>query len=330
MIINTLAIPPPSIRPSVRQDNNQRSEDDLTYILSHIVKSNKNLRQKMEGGNKKDLSLYHGFLQYHVAAYMDNEIPNVSQLAQRTSMRPLKSLTQRLKAKEGRMRGNIQGKRVDFSARTVISVDPNIDIDEYGVPYKIAMNLTYPEIVTKYNINKLYKLVKNGPNTYPGAKYITKINRNQFGETNEREYSLKNIDLKSITLEYGDIIHRHLMDGDICLFNRQPSLHRMSMLAHKIKVVKNKTFRLNITVCKPYNADFDGDEMNMHIPQSVMCREELKRICLVSKNIISPGKSIPIIYIVQDTLIGAYLFTNKDVNSLFKKDIYNLMMFNKI
>jgi len=326
MIIKNLPVPPPSVRPSIRQDNNQRSEDDLTYSLSHITKQVKLFREKLESDSKKDISLYHGLLQYYVTTYMNNDIQHVNPINQRTSQRPLKALTQRLKDKDGRMRCNIQGKRVDYSGRTVISVDPNIKIDEWGVPMKIAMDLTYPEIVTKFNINKMYKLMKNGPNTYPGAKFITKMFRNELGEKNPSVFSLHKINL-NVTLEYGDVVHRHLQDGDICLFNRQPSLHRMSMMAHKIKVMKYKTSRLNITICNPYNADFDGDEMNMHVPQSIECVEELKRIALVTTQLISPGSSSPCTPIVQDTIIGAYLLT-KDENRLTKSDIDNLMMFN--
>ena len=330
MIIKDLCIPPPSIRPSIRQVNNQRSEDDLTYTLSHIVKQNRQLRQKLLNSNKKDINIYYGLLQYYIATYMDNEIPNVAQIAQRTSNRPLKSLTQRLKSKEGRMRWNIQGKRVDHSARTVISVDPNIDINQWGVPKQIAMNLTYPVVVDKYNIDTLYTYIRNGPNKWPGAKFITKHRVDKYGNKKTIEYSLLNLNLNNNKLEYGDIVHRHLMDGDVCLFNRQPSLHRMSMMAHKIKIMQNKTFRMNITATNPYNADFDGDEMNMHVPQSIICQEELKRISLVSNNIISPSKSKPIMYIVQDTLIGAYLFTKETENTrLNRRDIYNLMMFKK-
>ena len=327
-IIKNMPIPPPSMRPSIRQNNNQRSEDDLTYIISNIVKQNSQLRQKLVNASRKDASIYYGLLQYYSATFMNNEISGVAPIAQRTSMRPLKSLTQRLKAKEGRMRWNIQGKRVDFSARTVISVDPNIDIDEWGVPIKIAMNLTYPEIADKYNINRLYKAIRNGPDKYPGANSLSKCKFDDLGNKEIIEYRLSSIDLNNIKIDYGDIVNRHLIDGDICLFNRQPSLHRMSMLAHKIKVMPNNTFKLNISVTNPYNADFDGDEMNMHVPQSIMCTEELKRIALVSNNIISPGNSRPIVIIVQDTVIGSYLFTNKEEGTkINKRDLYNLMMF---
>jgi DNA-directed RNA polymerase beta' subunit len=256
MIITSLAVPPPSVRPSVRQSDNQRSEDDLTYALVTIVKSNKMLKQVLENSNSnsKKIDDYQGYLQYLVSTYMDNEIPGVHSTAHRSSLRPLKAITQRLKGKEGRLRGNIMGKRVDYSARTVISVDPNININEYGIPKKIAMNLTFPEIVTKYNINKMKKMVNNGPKTYPGAKTVTKT-----ADGMHKNISLKHVDVQQIAdnLQIGDIVHRHLIDGDICLFNRQPTLHRMSMMSHKIKILPYSTFRLNVTVCKPYNADFD-------------------------------------------------------------------------
>jgi DNA-directed RNA polymerase II subunit RPB1 len=327
MIITSLACPPPSVRPSVRQSDNQRSEDDLTFALTSIVKVNKTLKQILEtnNGNNKKIDDYQGYLQYLVSTYMDNEIPGVDPLLQRSSFRPLKAITQRLKGKEGRLRGNIMGKRVDYSARTVISVDPNIDIDEYGVPQKIAMNLTFPEIVTKYNYKKMQVMIRNGPKVYPGAKTITKTS-----DGNNRNISLKHVDVQQIAdnLEVGDIVHRHLIDGDVCLFNRQPTLHKMSMMAHRIKILPYSTFRLNVFVCKPYNADFDGDEMNMHIPQSWQTFTELEQICLVPHNIISPGTSKPSLEITQDTLIGAYLLTIQDIK-LTKDKMNNLMMFSK-
>jgi DNA-directed RNA polymerase beta' subunit len=327
MIINSLAIPPPAVRPSIRQSDNQRSEDDLTYGLAMIVKANKMLKNAIENNptNKKNIDNFQGLLQYHVSTYMDNEIPGVGQQTQRSTYRPLKAITQRLKGKEGRLRTNIMGKRVDYSGRTVISVDPNLDIDQFGVPEKIAMNLTFPEIVNVFNIDKLKKMILNGPNKYPGAKTVTK---GRFG--NQRNISLKHVDVVKIAneLEVGDSVHRHLIDGDPCLFNRQPTLHKMSMMTHKIVILPHSTFRLNVTVCQPYNADFDGDEMNMHIPQSLQTQTELERISLVQENLISPGNSKPSIEIVQDSVIGSYLLTIKD-NKMTESQMYNYMMFNK-
>jgi DNA-directed RNA polymerase II subunit RPB1 len=253
MICTVLPIPPPQVRPSVVQDNNQRSEDDLTHKLFEIIKSDKTLLQKIEANAPKsvidDLT---PVLQYHVATLVDNQIPGVAPSAQRSG-RPLKSIQQRLGSKEGRIRYNIQGKRVEFSARSVITPDPNISIGELGVPLEIAMNLTIPERVTtfardkSFNRDKLYKLVQNGADKYPGAKSIVRADG--------RMISLKHVNTSEIVLYDGDVVNRHLLDGDIVLFNRQPTLHKMSMMAHRVKVLPYKTFRLNVLVTRPYNAD---------------------------------------------------------------------------
>ncbi|KAK4393292.1 DNA-directed RNA polymerase II subunit RPB1 [Sesamum angolense] len=191
--------------------------------------------------------------------------------ATQRSGRPIKSICSRLKAKEGRIRGNLMGKRVDFSARTVITPDPTINIDELGVPWSIALNLTYPETVTPYNIERLKELVEYGPHPPPGktgAKYIIRDD----GQRLDLRYLKKSSDQH---LELGYKVERHLNDGDFVLFNRQPSLHKMSIMGHKIKIMPYSTFRLNLSVTSPYNADFDGDEMNMHVPQSFETRAEV-------------------------------------------------------
>jgi DNA-directed RNA polymerase II subunit RPB1 len=113
-------------------------------------------------------------------------------------------------------------------------------------------------------------------------------------------------------LSYGTIVERNLEDGDYVLFNRQPTLHRMSMMAHRVKVLPYNTFRLNLSVCSPYNADFDGDEMNMHVPQSLQTIAELKHIAHVSKQVIAPKNNAPVMGIVQDSLLGIYLLTMRD------------------
>jgi DNA-directed RNA polymerase II subunit RPB1 len=320
MICSVLPIPPPQVRPSVTQDNNQRSEDDLTHKLADIIKTNITLQQRIEsGGDKKIVDEWTNVLQYHIATLIDNQIPGVAPSAQRNG-RPLKSIQQRLGSKEGRIRYNIQGKRVEFSARSVITPDPNISIAELGVPEKIAMNLTRPERVTPYNRKQLYKFIQNGPNVFPGAKTIVR--------KDGRILSLKHVNAKEITLEYGDIVNRHLMDGDIILFNRQPTLHRMSMMGHRVRVLKYKTFRLNVSVTAPYNADFDGDEMNAHIPQSYEAATELEEIAAVPHQILRPRDGKPVIGIVQDTLVGSYRLTRENV-FFTRREFMNLMMWNK-
>ena len=322
MICTVLPIPPPQVRPSVIQDNNQRSEDDLTHKLAEIIKTNNAYLQPRIQANaaKSVIDEWTNVLQYHIATLVDNQIPGVAPSAQRNG-RPLKSIQQRLGSKEGRIRYNIQGKRVEFSARSVITPDPNISIAELGVPEKIAMNLTRPERVTEFNRDKLYKYIQNGPNVFPGAKTIRR-------GVDGRIISLRHVNSKDVVLHYGDIVNRHLMDGDIVLFNRQPTLHRMSMMAHRVKVLKYKTFRLNVSVTAPYNADFDGDEMNMHCPQSYEAATELEEIAAVPHQILRPRDGLPVIGVVQDTLVGSYRLTRPHV-SFNRREFMNLMMWNK-
>ena len=236
---------------------------------------------------------------------MDNQLPGINPSTHRSG-RALKTLKERLKGKEGRIRGNLMGKRVNFSARSVITPDPNIKINELGVPLKIALNLTFPEIVTPYNKNKLYKLVRNGPFNHPGAKSIKK-------KIDGKTTSLQYVDKNNIILNEGDIVHRHIDNGDTVLFNRQPSLHKMSMMAHEVVVMPYNTFRLNTSVTKPYNADFDGDEMNMHVPQSIQTQYELQNLAAVPLQIISPREHKPVISLVQDSLVGLNRITNDGV-----------------
>jgi DNA-directed RNA polymerase II subunit RPB1 len=179
------------------------------------------------------------------------------------SGRPIKSISERLKGKNGRIRGNLMGKRVDFSARSVITPDPNLSVDQLGVPWSIALNMTFPETVTPYNIDRLRRLVENGPHPPPGqtgARYIIR----EDGTRLDLRYLKKSSDRH---LEFGYKVERHMIDGDLVLFNRQPSLHKMSIMGHRVRIMPYSTFRLNLSVTTPYNADFDGDEMNMHLPQ---------------------------------------------------------------
>ncbi len=252
MVCQVLPVPPPSMRPSVKLDAQQRSEDDLTHIYSNIIKYNRDLADKI--ANEASTNVIEGLstqLQYFIAMIVNNKVKGADSLRQRSG-RPLQCITGRLNSKGGRIRGNLMGKRVDFSARSVITGDPNLSIRQLGVPMKIATNITKPITVNDRNRDFLMKLVQNGPETYPGAKILERKN----GEN----ISLRYVDRLSIRLENGDIVHRHMMDGDAVLFNRQPSLHRMSMMCHIAKIMKKgDTFRMNVADTKPYNADFDGD-----------------------------------------------------------------------
>ena len=318
MVCQVLAVPPPSLRPSVKHDAQQRSEDDISHIIVNIIKANKTLDEKIkQNATAKVLDDWHTVLQYYCATMIDNRIPGVASVAQRSG-RALKSVKDRLVGKGGRVRGNLMGKRVDFSARSVITPDPNIKIEELGVPMKIAENITVPEVVNSRNKLFLTKLMINGPDKYPGSKILEK----KTGES----VSLRYTDRDNIELNNGDILHRHLMDGDAVLFNRQPTLHRMSMMCHIVKVLKQgSTFRLNVAVTKPYNADFDGDEMNLHGPQDDESAVELKLLAAVPRQIISPANNKAIVGIFQDSLLGSFRLTRPNIN-FNMRDAMNLLM----
>ncbi|KAI8838898.1 hypothetical protein BC829DRAFT_426127 [Chytridium lagenaria] len=278
MILTVLPVPPMPVRPSITSPGAPTSEDDLTFALQNIVKANINLKNHETEGSPAH---------FHVATLMDNEKAGIPKSTHRRSGRPA-----RLKGKEGRLRGNLMGKRVDFSARTVITGDPNLMVDQVGVPRSIARNLTFPETVTPFNIAKLNQYVANGPTEHPGAKYVIKDN----GERIDLRYSQRS---GEIHLQYGYKVERHLMDDDFIIFNLMPY----------------STFRLNLSVTTPYNADFDGDEMNLHVPQSYETRAE----------IVSPQKNGPCMGIVQDTLCGIRKFTKRD-NFLTKDFVMNILM----
>jgi DNA-directed RNA polymerase subunit A' len=319
MVLQVLPVPPVYVRPSITLESGIRSEDDLTHKLVDIIRINQRLKENMEAGAPtliiQDLS---ELLQYHVTTYFNNEASGIPP-ARHRSGRALKTLSQRLKGKEGRFRSNLSGKRVDFSARTVISPDPNLDINEVGVPQDVAMRLSVPEKVTEWNIEEMKQLVINGPEQYPGALYIIRPD----GKRIRLEFV---VDREKIAeaVELGFIVERHLKNGDIAIFNRQPSLHRMSIMAHYVRVLPYKTFRLHLCVCPPYNADFDGDEMNLHVPQSEEARTEALLLMQVQDQILSPRFGGPIIGAIRDFITGAYYFTQR-ANLMPKDEVTRLL-----
>ena len=318
MIIQNLAVCPPQVRPSVSVDSSLRSQDDLTHQYNQILKANKELQSedKLGAGSTTSKNKFDN-LQFNVATLMNNDLSSAR--AHKKSGQPIKAIYARLKGKEGRVRGNLMGKRVDYSARSVISPDPNLQVDELGVPLSIAMNLTFPEVVTDLNMDRLKKLVQNGPTKYPGAKMI----KSNDGKTVIDLRYCKNTTDEH--LEKGFIVERHMQNGDYVIFNRQPSLHKMSMMGHRVHILPYSTFRLNLSVTTPYNADFDGDEMNMHLPQSLESKSEIMNIMHVPKQIVSPQSNRPVMGIVQDTLIGCKLFTARD-NFLTYEQTMNIVM----
>lgn len=321
MILTVLPVPPVTVRPSITLESGQRSEDDLTHKLVDIIRINQRFQENRDAGAPQLIieDLWE-LLQYHVTTFFDNSVSGIPP-ARHRSGRPLKTLSQRLKGKEGRFRGSLSGKRVNFSARTVISPEPDLSINEVGVPLPIARILTIPETATPRNIEFLKNHIMNGEN-YPGANYVIRPDggRIKITDINAEDLCEK--------IEYGWIVERHLRDGDIVLFNRQPSLHKMSIMAHNVKVLPGKTFRMNPAVCPPYNADFDGDEMNMHVLQTEEARAEAKILLQVQENILSPRFGGPIIGGIHDHISGMFLLTRRDnpiTNRINKNDALELL-----
>jgi DNA-directed RNA polymerase subunit A' len=319
VIFTVLPIPPVCARPSITLDSGIRSEDDLTHKLVDVIRINQRLRENIDAGAPHLIveDLWE-LLQYHITTYFDNQVSGIPP-ARHRSGRALRTLTQRLKGKEGRFRSNLSGKRVDFSARSVISPNPYVSINEVGVPIDIAKILTIPTNVNDWNIEEMKQLILNGPVNHPGANYIIRNDRRRI----DLRY-VKNRRIIADMIAPGFTVERHLADGDLVLFNRQPSLHRMSIMAHEVKIMDGKTFRLNLTVCPPYNADFDGDEMNLHVPQSEEARTEAEMLLKVQEHILSPRFGGPILGGIQDFISSVFQFTSKD--SLYnKKDTLKLL-----
>jgi len=306
MVLQVLPVPPVYVRPSITLESGFRSEDDLTHKLVDILRVAQRLKENIAAGSPSPVvAELSDLLQYHVTTYFNNEALGTSPSTHRSG-RILKTLAQRLKGKEGRFRLNLSGKRVDFSSRTVISPDPNLGINEVGVPERIAQQLTVPVTVTTWNIEKMRQYVRNGPDKYPGSRYVIRPDGKRI-----RLRFVSDLEELAAALEPGFVVERHIQDGDIVLFNRQPSLHRMSIMAHVVKVLPYKTFRLNLCVCPPYNADFDGDEMNLHVPQSEEAQVEARVLLLVQNNMLSPRFGGPIIGAIRDFITSMFLLTSK-------------------
>jgi len=308
MILTSLPVPPVAVRPSITLESGDRSEDDITHKLVDVLRINQRLRENRDAGAPQLIveDLWE-LLQYHVTTYFDNQTSGIPP-ARHRSGRPLKTLVQRLKGKEGRFRSNLSGKRVNFSARTVISPDPYLSINEVGVPADAARELTVPLHINEWNLPMAKELVLGGPKPEgkpyrPGVNYVIRNDGRRIKITDKNAESVAEV------LEQGFIVERHLMDGDIVLFNRQPSLHRMSMMAHTVRVMDAKTFRFNLSVCPPYNADFDGDEMNLHVLQSDEARAEAKILMKVQEHILSPRFGGPVIGGIHDHITGVFLLT---------------------
>ena len=316
-VLTSLLVPPVTVRPSIILESGERSEDDLTHKLSDIIRANQRLWENLNAGAPEVIieDLW-DLLQFHITTFFDNTVTRIPP-ARHRSGQPLKTITERIKGKEGRIRKNIAGKRVNYSGRTVISPDPYIDINEVGIPFEIAKVVTVAETVNDLNIEKLKKLIDKGEE-YPGASYVIRPD----GKRKKITTDLKEEIMNELTVGYQ--VERHLQNGDVVLFNRHPSLHRGSIMSHFVKVLPGRTFRLHPATAAPYNADFDGDEMNIHSPQNEEARAEAKILLDVKRNLISPKNNTNLVGCIGDAITGNYLLGTEE----FSSDYANQLLFN--
>ncbi|KAF0989520.1 hypothetical protein HZS_2747 [Henneguya salminicola] len=243
-------------------------------------------------------------------------------------------LRQLLEKKEGLFRMHMMGKRVNQAARSVISPDPMLDIDEVGIPHVFATKLTYPEHLNPINSQNLITYVSNGPKCHPGATHV------EFGRSKvilHPSNSQRNnaVCKRIMSEEFSDknvIVRRHLLNGDIVLMNRQPTLHRPSIMGHRVRVLpKGRTIRLHYANCKSYNADFDGDEMNAHFPQNELARSEGYYISSCSFQYLSPRDGKPLTGLIQDYMVAGMIMTMRDRflnRNQYQKIIYSALVDN--
>jgi DNA-directed RNA polymerase beta' subunit len=359
MILRALPVCPPATRPYVTMENGI-CDDDLTSKYVEIIKINRQLEKENTEKSESKRKMLVQMLEFHISTLFDNSKGKARQI----NGRPLKGIRERINGKNGRIRNNMMGKRVDFCGRTVIGADPSLQLNEVGFPQEFAANLTIPETVTRYNYDYLNKLVQTGKANYliRGEKtFNLKFAMQQkayerdamdqlavcwnttlpdgtiksswhyeyisaWEMKHRKTFVPKAGDLvlkhngtvitqfiekekKPIELQYGDIVERQLRDGDRVLLNRQPTLHKGSILAPKIKILPGKTLRLPISICQSFNADFDGDEMNIHVPQSTETRAEAETIIATENNMSTSQFPRPIVKICQDNLTAGYLMT---------------------
>jgi len=318
MIFKIFPVPPVPMRPSIVLESGGRSEDTLTHKLADIIRTNKDLKDKLQKGVPMAavFSTWMG-LQYNIATFINNKLPGVPPSKHRGTNIEIKAIIQRISGKEGLLRKNLIGKRVNFVGRTVISPDIFLEIDEVGVPLEMAKKLTIPHPVIEQNIEDCKKLIENYPN-YPCALYVVDKNGTRFKVREENKEKLIE-DLKP-----GYKLERQLMDGDWVIFQRYPTLHRIGLMGYRVKIFKEKTLRMNTTNCVAHGADFDGDEMQIHVPQLLEAHTELRELLRVSKQIISFRYGRPIIALENDFVTGLFLLTD-DKTKLTKDEATALL-----
>ncbi|GIY88578.1 DNA-directed RNA polymerase I subunit RPA1 [Caerostris extrusa] len=342
--MNAILVPPSRFR-RLNVMKNKKYPDQQTALLNEILKSGILIKKIMRKIAKMELTVadeeiiskstgknlnekfnnaYHQ-LQRNVNALFDSE-------SIKSKNKTTQGIKQILEKKEGLFRMNMMGKRVNYAARSVISPDPYIMVEEIGIPLVFAKKLTFPEPVTFHNVENLRRAVMNGPDVHPGALIVEMEDGRAYRLTSDavKRQAIANTLLTPLNsamkhIGKGKIVHRHIKNGDMVILNRQPTLHRPSMMAHKARILPGeKTLRLHYSNCKSYNADFDGDEMNCHLPQSYLAQGECSKIASVNHQYLVPKDGTPLGGLIQDHIIAGVLLTMR--GRFFQKHQYQQLV----
>jgi len=308
LFITHILVPSAAIRPPVFKGPGKPVMDDMTNALLEVLKLNRELKRP-DSVHDELRTLKLETLQAPVASLITNKELRLGQVD-----RPLPGIEQGLVGKPGLIRGNLLGKRVRFGGRTVLTSDPTLRVDQIGVPREIAHILTVPERVTARNRAELQAYIRPSPLHPRRANRVT-IQRTSttYDLTVPPHDRPQRRDEIANNLAVGDIVHRHLRDGDVVLVNRQPSLHKLSLMAHEVVVWDGKTFKLSPAVLAPYNADCDGDEINIHVPQTLEAQAEARQLMLSSLFAVGPQHGRPEYGPIQDHLTGLTMLTRPGV-----------------
>ena len=284
MIMNILPVLPPDLRPLVPLEGGRFATSDLNDLYRRVINRNNRLKRLLEL-NAPEIIVRNEkrMLQESVDALLDNG--RRGRVITGTNKRPLKSLADMIKGKGGRFRQNLLGKRVDYSGRSVIVAGPNLKLHQCGLPKKMALELFKPFVYGKLENRELATTIK-------AAKKLV-----------ERE-----------TPEVWEVLEEVIREHPV-LLNRAPTLHRLGLQAFEPKLIEGKAIQLHPLVCVAFNADFDGDQMAVHVPLTLEAQLEARALMMSTNNILSPADGAPIINPTQDVVLGLYYMTRDNANS---------------
>lgn len=340
--IRNVLVPPNKFRPQPKDVDDEVTEAPENSLYKQILRlcgTMNQIRAEIGGLVPESTTRHRDFrdlqnawigLQEAVNSLVDSSRNPIQGAAGKQNQDGIK---QKLEKKEGLFRKNMMGKRVNFAARSVISPDPNIETNEIGVPPVFAKKLTYPEPVTNHNFYELKEAILNGVDRWPGATAIENENGQVIGlrtKTFEERQAIANQLLApsntSVNGARNKKVHRHLNNGDVVLMNRQPTLHKPSMMSHRARILPGeKTIRMHYANCNTYNADFDGDEMNMHFPQNEVARAEALQIADTDHQYLVATSGKPLRGLIQDHISMGVWLSNRD--SLFDREDYHQLLY---